>query len=56
MSDEFEKSVSKITNILVEKDNKLIPIKDLPKIEYEEFLELIHRLRLAYITVVGRND
>ncbi|MHB8762581.1 MAG: hypothetical protein ACYC6J_09430 [Coriobacteriia bacterium] len=42
------------TNVFVEIDGKPIPIRELPKIEYEEFLEGMHRLRLAYITVVGR--
>ena len=42
------------TNVFVEIDGKLIPIRELPKIEYEEFLEVMHRLRLAYISVVSR--
>ena len=43
------------TNVFVEIDGgKLIPIRELPKIEYEAFLEGMHRLRLAYIAVVGR--
>ena len=42
------------TNVFVEIDGKLIPIREMPKIEYEEFLEGMHRLRLAYISVVGR--
>lgn len=39
------------TNVFVEIDGKPIPIRELPKIEYEEFLEGMHRLRLAYIVV-----
>ncbi len=39
------------TNVFVEIDGKSIPISELPKIEYEEFLEDMHRLRLAYIAV-----
>ena len=42
------------TNVFVEIDGKPIPIRELPKIEYEAFLEGMHRLRLAYIAVVGR--
>lgn len=42
------------TNVFVEIDGKPIPIRDLPKMEYEEFLEVMHRLRMAYISVVGR--
>lgn len=42
------------TNVFVEIDGKPIPIRELPKIEYEEFLEGMHRLRMAYIAVVGR--
>lgn len=42
------------TNVFVEIDGKSIPIRELPKIEYEEFLENMHRLRMAYIAVVGR--
>lgn len=41
------------TNVFVEIDGNTIPIRELPKIEYEEFLEGMHRLRLAYIAVVG---
>lgn len=41
------------TNVFVEIDGKSIPISELPKIEYEEFLEEMHRLRLAYIALVG---
>jgi len=42
------------TNVFVEIDGKPIPIRELPKIEYEDFLEAMHRLRLAYIAFVGR--
>ena len=42
------------TNVFVEIDGKPIPIRELPKIEYEEFLEGMHKLRLAYISVIGR--
>ena len=42
------------TNVFVEINDKPIPIRELPKIEYEEFLEAMHRLRLAYIAVVSR--
>lgn len=42
------------TNVFVEIDGKPIPIIELQKIEYEEFLESMHRLRLAYIAVVSR--
>lgn len=31
------------TNVFVEIDGKSIPIRELPKIEYEEFLESMHR-------------
>jgi len=42
------------TNVFVEIDGKPIPIRELPNIEYEEFLEGVHKLRLAYISVIGR--
>lgn len=45
---------AQFTNVFVEIDGKPIPIRELPKIEYEEFLEGMHRLRLAYISVMGR--
>lgn len=41
----------KFGNVFVEYNNKLVNINTLPKEEYEYFLELIHRARLAYITL-----
>lgn len=46
--------VRSFTNVFVEIDGKPIPIRELSKIEYEEFLDGMHRLRLAYISIVGR--
>jgi hypothetical protein len=42
------------TNVFVEINGNPIPIKKLSKIEYEEFLEDMRILRLAYIAVLGR--
>lgn len=42
------------TNVYVEIDGKKVSIAELPKHQYEEFLEDMHKLRLAYITVVSR--
>ena len=41
--------------ILVELDGKTIDIVDLPQDKYEQFLELMHQIRLAYI-VIKKND
>ena len=43
-----------ITNVFVEVEGKLIPIKELPKSDYEYFLDKIHALRLAYISISTR--
>jgi hypothetical protein len=43
------------TKIMVEiKGGVMVNITDLPKEHYEEFLELMHKLRLAYITITSR--
>lgn len=44
------------TNVFVEIDGKLIPIRELRKIEYEEFLDGMHKLRLAYITIISKRN
>jgi UDP-3-O-acyl-N-acetylglucosamine deacetylase len=44
----------KITNVLVEIDGKNVPIRDLPREDYEGFLEDMNKLRMAYISVVSR--
>jgi hypothetical protein len=44
----------RFSDVLVEIDGQIIPIRDLPKHEYEAFLNDMHKLRLAYISVVGR--
>jgi hypothetical protein len=41
------------SNVLVEIDGQIIPIRDLPKHEYESFLDDMHKLRLAYILTVS---
>jgi len=41
--------------IVVLDDNKQTDIQDLEKEDYEAFLELVHRLRLAYIVIQGCN-
>ena len=46
--------IRRFSNILIEIDGELVQLRDLPKHEYEEFLEVMHRLRLAYISVVSR--
>ena len=45
------------TKIQVELDNngEMINISDLPKEQYEKFLELIHALRMAYISISKSN-
>ena len=32
----------------------MVNIKDLPKLEYEKFLEQMNALRIAYITLINR--
>jgi hypothetical protein len=44
----------RFSDVLVEIDGQIIPIRDLPKHEYEAFLDDMHKLRLAYISIVGR--
>lgn len=39
------------TKILVETNGVIINIQDLPKDAYEYFLELTHKLRLAYLVI-----
>jgi hypothetical protein len=41
----------KFENVYVEYNGKLVNVNTLPKEEYEYFLELMHRVRLAYITL-----
>ena len=41
----------KFTKIMVEIDKELVNITDLPKHEYELFLELTHQLRYAYESI-----
>lgn len=43
----------RFSNVLVEIDGEIIPIRDLPKHEYEEFLNDMHKLRLVYISISG---
>ncbi len=45
----------RFSDVLVEIDGAIIPIRDLPKHEYEAFLDDMHKLRLAYISIVGRS-
>ncbi len=48
---------NKITKILVELDGeRLVHIRDLDKETYEKFLENMHLLRMAYITLQERKD
>jgi hypothetical protein len=48
---EMEKQIE---NVFVEIDGNLIPIRELSKSQYETFLEIIHRIRLAYITTIDK--
>lgn len=41
------------SNIYIEIDGKLEQLRDLPIHEYEEFLEDMHKLRLAYMSGIG---
>lgn len=45
-----------ITKIFVEKNGELINITSLPREEYEDFLESMHRLRIAYIATIRYFD
>jgi len=45
--------IRRFSNILIEIDGELVQLRDLPKHEYEEFLEDMHKLRLAYISVMS---
>ena len=49
-----EQKTNIITNVLVEINGKIVPIKELPQKQYEEFLEMIHKLRLGYITILNK--
>lgn len=42
------------SNVFIEIDGKLEQLRDLPIHEYEEFLEDMHKLRLAYMSVMHR--
>ena len=45
-----------ITNIYIKVNDELIDITTLPREEYEEFLESMHRLRLAYMSAIRNID
>ena len=45
--------IRRFSNILIEIDGELVRLRDLPKHEYEEFLEDMRKLRLAYISVMS---
>ena len=45
----------RFSNVMVEIDGEIIPIRDLPKHEYEAFLDDMNKLRLAYIAIVSRS-
>jgi len=45
-------SNKKAGKIFIELDGELTDISTLDKEDYEEFLEMMHRLRVAYITII----
>jgi len=41
--------------IMIEtKNGEFVNITDLPKEQYEQFLELMHQIRIAYISIINR--
>jgi len=48
-------SNKKFGRIFIELDGDLTDISGLDKEDYEDFLEMIHRLRIAYITTIIKN-
>jgi len=42
------------TNIFVEIDGENIRIQDLPKEDYEDFLESMNKLRLIYLSTLSK--
>jgi hypothetical protein len=46
----------KFDNIYVEIEGKKIPLKELPKEDYEEFLNGMFKLYMAYNAVVSRTE
>ena len=46
----------RFNDVLVEIDGQRIPIRELPKHEYEEFLEDMHKVRLGYIIMLLRES
>ena len=51
-----EEKTDIITNVLVEINSKIVPIKELPQKQYEEFLDMMHKLRLGYITILNKQN
>ena len=45
-------SDKKAKRIFVEIDDELVNITDLDREDYEDFLEIMHKLRMVYITTV----
>lgn len=43
------------TKIMVETNGEMVNITQLPKEQYEEFLELMHQLRIGYIALTHLN-
>lgn len=51
----MEESKRKLKEINIHFDNgDIVKVQDLPKSEYEEFLELMNKLRIAYIALTSR--
>lgn len=46
----------KLGRVLLELDGELIPMNELEKKDYEDFLEFMNQLRLAYIAVVSKRN
>ena len=43
----------RVTDVLVEIDGKIVPIRELSKADYESFLENMNALRIAYHAALG---
>ncbi len=44
-----------LQDVLVKVNGELIPIRGLPKDEYEQFLDIMFKLRLAYISAITKD-
>ncbi len=55
ISNEVQSNSRSLVGLFMHYDNgDMINIQDLPKPEYEKFLEQMHALRIAYISIMSR--